>query len=669
MKHIVLRLLLALCAFCVFGPRALAQETPASVGSIFHNKGELGLDSVRSDALAQSTATPHYKSNGLETRFYEGYFKPASDNSKLALLSDDGTSVSVDGQSVLSEAGQNQGFEDFDSAFTPLSSNFEAGKIYHLRVEYTNTVHAGDADVDGVSLWAYDGGGSIVSLSLTVAAKSGEICAGGVDNEAHRTLVTATVKDSDNAVVPDIPITFSLVDSHADYKASLKEDSDTTDAQGEAFTTLVSSRKIGASATIIARGANLEARSSSVSMQDADEEVWSFSADELEADGEAQATVKLELKYKGLKVEGHDMDWRIERILNLQGQEVYTADPKTGSREGYGSLEPTSGTTDDDGVIETTYTVGTKGGTIEFAALDDTVVANSPKKRTSKQLTANIYDVYVGTDITTGATVTQLGSRSEMRFYITLYAVIKKPSSSGSPAQTIDFVRKRYENRQPGSSDSGTVRGQLKPNSSTAQFKNWEYWSRAPVINPLPPQPPSSGWEITKLRGKWQISVKYNDSTALGQIPVDFKIDKRNQIVQMARSWKDSESADRTSCGANTGLCGGFTAMVYEELGLRNAAGLQIPSAPDPQHDYMGVNDNRDGAILFYRSNEKALLPGWVTGHAAIRDGSNRINNNSNTKPGYTTYIEPMSAGVNPNGSSTDYFDIHSRSSVDLDGD
>lgn len=143
---------------------ALAQ-TPAasSLGGIFVNKGDAPLSAVQAIADAQKTTQPAYKSNGEETLFYDVFFKAHSNNSKLALLSDDGTSVWIDDEQVLSGAGQGQGFDQAGAVtFYSLSKTFVKDEIYHVRLEYTNTIHAGDVDVDGISLWAYDGGGEIV---------------------------------------------------------------------------------------------------------------------------------------------------------------------------------------------------------------------------------------------------------------------------------------------------------------------------------------------------------------------------------------------------------------------------------------------------------------------------------------------------------------------------
>ncbi len=163
-KRSILRLTTILALVLTLSCATWAQPpAPAAafLGDAFTNKGTAGLSAVRDEALSQSTSTPRYKSNSVETRYYEGYFQPNSDSSKLALLSDDGSSVWIDGNSVLDRAGSGQGFENFDSTFTPLGASFEQGQSYLIRIKYTNTVHSSDADVDGFTLWAYDGGGAI----------------------------------------------------------------------------------------------------------------------------------------------------------------------------------------------------------------------------------------------------------------------------------------------------------------------------------------------------------------------------------------------------------------------------------------------------------------------------------------------------------------------------
>ena len=608
---------------------------------------------------------------------------------------------------MLSRAGQGQGFEDFDSTFSPLSSSFEAGKIYHLKVEYTNTIHSADTDIDGVSLWAYDGGGDIVSLNVTATTTDNisAICAGGIADDVHQAEIVATVKDSDGVAVADIPVTFTVENSNSQYPASLTENSSTTDSSGKAKTKLTSSRKINATATVKAKINGGEASTPSITMEDATED-WEISPEALEADGESTATVKLTLKYGAKEVKDHQITWRINEIWNTDGVSVYKADPQTGSTDGYGSLSADNNTTDAGGMTTATYQVGTKAGTIQFAALDYTMVASSPLAQSSthgsialsgsvsarprvrtntENLDVNRFYVYtyVGSDFSTSSAGNYLGPRSNPRWFVTLNAIVKRAASAGTPPQTIDFVRKRYVNKQAGNSDSGTVVGNLKPNANPQNYANinWEYWAYSPA--PYNGNQ-AGGWEITKLRGRWQISVKYSNNKVPDQEPAYFKIDKRSQIVETARNWYGATSVELGQVA--TGFyCGDFTAMIYDQLGLGSLSG-----PVGAQYGQMNRTDLGDGAILFYRVPANAAAP-FNPSHAAIRNGNGRININSNTLAhrlkvegkGYSDMrVEPETLtqgvggkmqGQNPQGQSveTDGYanDIKSSNLVDLDAD
>ena len=102
------------------------------VADIFSNRSTDALSQVKNAAHQQvlPNSHPFYKSNGVETRVYGGDFVPNADTTKLAVLSDDGTSVWINGQQVLGRAGQGQGFEHFERTFTPLSYDFVAGQTY-----------------------------------------------------------------------------------------------------------------------------------------------------------------------------------------------------------------------------------------------------------------------------------------------------------------------------------------------------------------------------------------------------------------------------------------------------------------------------------------------------------------------------------------------------------
>lgn len=373
---ILARFVFTLALVCGLYWPARASSLP--LGDIFSHMPGANWEAVRDAASAQTTSAPYYKSNAIERRTYQGFFKASDATTKLAIFSDDGCDVYINGQRVHNRLKTGQSLPDLSKSLFALSSTFAAGHVYSVRVEFSNTHLTGDTDIDGVTLFCYEGGGEIVSLSVTASSDETEICAGGIADAAHQTQIKAVVKDSSNATVANIPVTFSVENSHAQYPAALSATAATTNSAGEAIITLNSSRKISAKAKVKADIGGTHSTTPEISMQDAEEQ-WSISPDSLEADGHSQATVKLTLKYKGQPVTGHQNTWRINRIWDDDDDEIYNAGANTGSSIGYGALSPSSSVTDVSGAITTTYTVGTATGIIEFAALDYTVVANSPK--------------------------------------------------------------------------------------------------------------------------------------------------------------------------------------------------------------------------------------------------------------------------------------------------
>ena len=231
-----------LCALFFFTSASQAQTT-YPLGAIFSNKGAAGLSSVQANVQQQKTTAPVFKSNGVETREYDGYFQASSNTSKLAVLSDDGTSMSIDGNSVLGRAGQGQGFDEPNSTtFYPLSFAFQAGRVYHLHLTYTNTIHTSDADVDGLTLFAYDGGGNLVEPGVTqvytAPGVAAEIMSGAMDDDDHTMVVYAKIA----AAKAGVTVRFEVVDnSPSTTVASLSVAEATTDSEGIAQTVLKSS--------------------------------------------------------------------------------------------------------------------------------------------------------------------------------------------------------------------------------------------------------------------------------------------------------------------------------------------------------------------------------------------------------------------------------------------
>ncbi len=109
------------------------------------------------DQMANGTK---YSSKKKETQFFEGCFLCQND-AKMAIFSDDGCDVSVDGVKVHAKKGQGQHLGDINQSFHLIDTPLKAGQHYVIRVDYSNTIYTGDLDVDGATLFIFPGGGFV----------------------------------------------------------------------------------------------------------------------------------------------------------------------------------------------------------------------------------------------------------------------------------------------------------------------------------------------------------------------------------------------------------------------------------------------------------------------------------------------------------------------------
>ena len=125
-----------------------------------------GWDAVQAAAAAEAVSPnpnanppinggyPTYRSTQLESKVFEGDFTPNINQTKLAIHSDDGADVYIDGNMVLSGKGHGQALERLDQSLYQLP-NLNAGQTYHIKIDYQNSWYLGDGDIDGVTLFAY----------------------------------------------------------------------------------------------------------------------------------------------------------------------------------------------------------------------------------------------------------------------------------------------------------------------------------------------------------------------------------------------------------------------------------------------------------------------------------------------------------------------------------
>lgn len=94
------------------------------------------------------STTPAYET-------FEGNFSPRNNTTRIAIFSDDGCDVYIDGENVHQGKGRGQALPNLTQSLHKIDYSFKSGKIYRIRVEYSNTHYLGAADVDGATLFAY----------------------------------------------------------------------------------------------------------------------------------------------------------------------------------------------------------------------------------------------------------------------------------------------------------------------------------------------------------------------------------------------------------------------------------------------------------------------------------------------------------------------------------
>lgn len=161
---------------------------------------------VVADATAQSTpatppgssnpssgGTPIYHSTQLEETTLEGDFTADINTTELAIFSDDGSDVTIDGNKVWSAKDQGQALPDISNSLHKLPITLNPGQKYHIKIDYSNVIYTGNGDIDGVTLFAW-------SDPPTVTADTSGITA---SNFSSRVAVQAS--GSLNATVANAP--------------------------------------------------------------------------------------------------------------------------------------------------------------------------------------------------------------------------------------------------------------------------------------------------------------------------------------------------------------------------------------------------------------------------------------------------------------------------------
>lgn len=166
--------------------------TPVSLNKVFIDMGKVDVDEVKIRAAQQanpkdgpvpkfrSTAETPNRKDRKPDKVFEGCFIAAKDDTKLAIFSDDGVDLYIDGELVHKKLTVGQHLPNLTQSFHVVTTKdsdkieftFKQDQSYRIRIEFKNMIYNIDPndkdnidfDVDGATLFAYKGGGFVVDV-------------------------------------------------------------------------------------------------------------------------------------------------------------------------------------------------------------------------------------------------------------------------------------------------------------------------------------------------------------------------------------------------------------------------------------------------------------------------------------------------------------------------
>jgi hypothetical protein len=131
----------------------------ADLSEIFKDLGQATPSQLQIAASTQAlggATGPLYPSAQVEQNvIFEGDLLPVT-NKSLAIFSDDGVDVYVDGLLIHSRHGKGQHLPNLAQSLHVLPIILKKNTSYHIKVVYSNILYKGDWDVDGCTLFAYN---------------------------------------------------------------------------------------------------------------------------------------------------------------------------------------------------------------------------------------------------------------------------------------------------------------------------------------------------------------------------------------------------------------------------------------------------------------------------------------------------------------------------------
>lgn len=215
------------CLLCVliFTSSASAQTARPLSEVLVNLQGSSWEDVQDRAALDAANDGPLYPNAPTETPAYENFegdWTPQA-NAALAVFSDDGVTLLIDGVPVHSRKDQGQALPILGESLHRVSYKFEAGRTYHLRLEYSNTIYSGTSDIDGASIFAFTDDPNQGVKATFVAGLTGGVvraCAGAVGNDNVHSATVQVLAKRDGQNLPNVALVFSFENNVGNPKAA-----------------------------------------------------------------------------------------------------------------------------------------------------------------------------------------------------------------------------------------------------------------------------------------------------------------------------------------------------------------------------------------------------------------------------------------------------------------
>lgn len=209
--------MLLLCLLCgLMLSTAASAQTARPLSEVLVNMQGSSWSDVQDraawDGANDGPLYPSAPANVPAYEVFEGDWTPGA-NAALAVFSDDGVDLYIDGAKVHSRKGQGQALPNLSQSLHRISYQFEAGRTYRLRLEYSNTVYQGTSDIDGASIFAFtDDPNQGVKVTFISGLIGGVVraCAGAVGNDGVHSATVEVLAKRDGQILPNAELTFSF---------------------------------------------------------------------------------------------------------------------------------------------------------------------------------------------------------------------------------------------------------------------------------------------------------------------------------------------------------------------------------------------------------------------------------------------------------------------------